>query len=210
MGVLLNLTKEYFEDLARLEEYVKFNTNDMKPVDMGGSVLWADRDLEIVDGGGWYRHDKFFTADEMFKMRFKDGWRVPTFDEFLELFDEKTGVTRHIDSYASRVDNVILMQSDISGDLITYNKLEFDISGRYSKDKPDTKQDSGRFVQRWTLDIDESRGKGTEKKFVFFFDFAAYDRDIEEWKKSCENRWSLDGDLFSIPVRLVKDKPKSK
>lgn len=207
MGILKELTKEYFGDTMRGEEYVKFNTDKMTPIDMGGSVLWADRDLAVSEGGGWYKYDKYFTGEEMFKMKFDDGWRVPTFDEFLELFDEKIGVTRHKKGDYDFVDGVILIQSDISGDLVTYNKLEFDIGGRYDKDEPDIKLFSGRVVQRWSHDIDESCNNGTGKlKFVLIFDFAADKKDIEEWKKYPVRRWCMDDNSTSMPIRLVKDK----
>lgn len=36
MGILKNLTDEYFGDSVRGEDYVKYNFDEIKPVDMGG------------------------------------------------------------------------------------------------------------------------------------------------------------------------------
>ena len=54
------------------------NIIDLKPVDMGGSVLWADKNL-ICDG------DELFTFDEAWELIKGSNWRLPTREEVAEL-----------------------------------------------------------------------------------------------------------------------------
>ena len=57
------------------------NIKSLKPIDMGGSVLWADDDLSLKDG------DCYFTFDEVFELVKNSGWRLPTLEEVAELDD---------------------------------------------------------------------------------------------------------------------------
>ena len=57
------------------------NIKYLKPLDMGGSVLWADDDLSLKDG------DCYFTFDEVFELVKNSGWRLPTLEEVAELDD---------------------------------------------------------------------------------------------------------------------------
>ena len=57
------------------------NIKDLVPVDMGGSVLWADDDLSLKDG------DCYFTFDEVFELVKNSDWRLPTLEEVAELDD---------------------------------------------------------------------------------------------------------------------------
>ena len=54
------------------------NLSDIKPVDMGISVLWADRDLEM-NGEIYFEYDK---VNQLIK---NTGWRLPTKEEVSEL-----------------------------------------------------------------------------------------------------------------------------
>ena len=60
----------------RLED--KTNIQDLMPVDLGGSILWADRDLEQQG------KDKF-TYKEVQELILKTEWRLPTAEEAKEL-----------------------------------------------------------------------------------------------------------------------------
>lgn len=55
------------------------NLKYLKPLDMGGSVLWANNDIELKDG------DSYFTFDEAFELVKNSGWRLPTLEEVAEL-----------------------------------------------------------------------------------------------------------------------------
>ena len=57
------------------------NIKSLKPLDMGGSVLWADDDLSLKDG------NCYFTFDEVFELVKNSGWRLPTLEEVAELDD---------------------------------------------------------------------------------------------------------------------------
>ena len=58
------------------------NIKSLKPLDMGGSVLWADDDLSLKD-----EDDCYFTFDEAFELVKNSGWRLPTLEEVAELDD---------------------------------------------------------------------------------------------------------------------------
>ena len=57
------------------------NIKSLKPLDMGGSILWADDDLSLKDG------DCYFTFDEVFELVKNSDWRLPTLEEVAELDD---------------------------------------------------------------------------------------------------------------------------
>ena len=54
------------------------NLHELKPIDMGGSVLWADKNL-ICDG------DELFTFHEAYELIKNSNWRLPTREEVAEL-----------------------------------------------------------------------------------------------------------------------------
>jgi len=58
------------------------NIKSLKPLDMGGSVLWADDDLSLKD-----EDDCYFTFDEAFELIKNSDWRLPTLEEVAELDD---------------------------------------------------------------------------------------------------------------------------
>lgn len=86
MGILKTLTDEYFDKVIRGENRIEFNTKDLKPVDMGGTVFWADRNL--MSKGGNTPFEEHFSFKELYEYKFKfgEGWRLPTWKECRELF----------------------------------------------------------------------------------------------------------------------------
>ena len=85
MKKLSNITESLWTDIqsrstgdtVRKEDIINSNVKDIKPVDLGLSVLWADKDLEIND-------ENEFTIDEIADYT-PDGWRRPTQKEADEL-----------------------------------------------------------------------------------------------------------------------------
>ena len=69
-------------DLVKKEDEVG-NIGSLKPIDIGGSVLWADRDLEI-DG------EHLFKFEEVSNFIDANGWRLPTLEEVRELKEKCT------------------------------------------------------------------------------------------------------------------------
>ncbi len=85
MKKLSSITENVWDDIRRQStgELVKkedelTNIKDIKPIDVGLSVLWADRDLE-------YEDDCYFTFDEAFELIKDSEWRIPTLEEVAEL-----------------------------------------------------------------------------------------------------------------------------
>ena len=66
------------------------NIKDMIPVDMGVTVLWADRDLETKDGSC------YFDYNEVSNIIKNSKWRIPTKQESYELF-QYTGMIKNTD-----------------------------------------------------------------------------------------------------------------
>jgi hypothetical protein len=69
--------KRSIGDEIRKEDEIG-NLRSLKPVDMGGSVLWADQNL-IYDG------DEIFTFEDANNLISDSGWRLPTRKEVAEL-----------------------------------------------------------------------------------------------------------------------------
>lgn len=67
------------------------NINDIKPIDMGLSVLWADKDLESKKDDSCY-----FAYDDIENLIKNSGWRLPTKEETLELFNN-THIVKNTD-----------------------------------------------------------------------------------------------------------------
>ena len=65
-------------DIIRKEDEIG-NLHKLEPVDMGGSILWADRDFQI-DGNFWFTYKD---AEESLQ---GTDWRLPTREEAEELF----------------------------------------------------------------------------------------------------------------------------
>jgi hypothetical protein len=98
------------------------NIKSLEPVDMGVSVLWADRDLEYKDEND----PSYFTYEEVEDIVKKSEWRIPTKNEFYELYK----YTRMI----KNTDEVFVTEGDFddSPQLIFYKK------GYMYGDNPDT------------------------------------------------------------------------
>ena len=98
-------------DVVRKEDELT-NLKEIKPVDIGLSVLWADRDLEYK-----YENDpSYFTYEEVEDIVKKSEWRIPTKDEFYELYK----YTREI----KNTDEIFVTEGDFddSPQLIFYKK----------------------------------------------------------------------------------------
>ena len=57
------------------------NLSQLKPIDLGGSILWADRDLDV-------HGNDLFTVNEVQKIIKGSEWRLPTVEEAKELDGE--------------------------------------------------------------------------------------------------------------------------
>ena len=66
-------------DLEKKEDTIG-NSNILKPVDLGGSVYWADKDLVVDD------QELFTFYDAVEVIRNLRGWRLPTRKEASELY----------------------------------------------------------------------------------------------------------------------------
>ena len=69
-------------DVKREDELT--NIKDIQPVDMGVTVLWADKDLEWKDGNCYFDYNE---ASNIIK---NSKWRIPTKQESYELFQYTT------------------------------------------------------------------------------------------------------------------------
>ena len=119
MRKLSNITESVWNDIRKrgLGDEVKeedrlTNLKELVPVDMGTTVLWADRDLE-------YKNEddpSYFTYEEVEDIVKKSEWRIPTKDEFYELYK----YTREI----KNTDEVFVTEGDFddSPQLIFYKK----------------------------------------------------------------------------------------
>ena len=72
-----DLRKKSLGQEDRIEDKIG-NLKDLSPVDMGGSVLWADLDLE-------YDNKFHFKFSEVLELIKNSGWRLPTLAEVAEL-----------------------------------------------------------------------------------------------------------------------------
>ena len=94
MKKLSNITESIWSDIqdrssgetVRKEDEVG-NLHELKPIDMDGSVLWADKNL-IYDG------EELFTFHEAYELIKNSTWRLPTREEVAEL----DGHNRYYDS----------------------------------------------------------------------------------------------------------------
>jgi hypothetical protein len=75
----VDLINKKFTDEIRKEDLI-VNLKELKPVDIGTSVLWADVDLR--DGDNY-----LFTFDEVTDMLKDSEWRLPTVSEVSKLKD---------------------------------------------------------------------------------------------------------------------------
>ena len=99
------------------------NIKYFEPVDLGGSVLWADRDLELQDG------TVHFTYEDVANIK-KGEWRLPTQKEADEIFSKKN------------------LKRKSNGDYVIMKKLIFKPRG-YVAGISDTNYDVGKYYA-WT------------------------------------------------------------
>lgn len=99
------------------------NIKYLEPVDLGGSVLWADRDLELQDG------TVHFSYEDVANIK-KGEWRLPTKKEANEIFSQTN------------------LKHKPNGDYVIMNKLIFTPRG-YVAGISDTNYDVGKYYA-WT------------------------------------------------------------
>lgn len=104
---------------GRKEDVINSNVKEMTPVDVGCSVLWADRDLEI-DG-----ESKFIIDD--IKDYEPDGWRRPTRKEADELLTQANWLTNQ--GQIKGFSREYTISIDHGGDSLLFNCL----IGEYSE-----------------------------------------------------------------------------
>jgi hypothetical protein len=86
MGIVLNLTNEYFGELQRDEDKFVTNIDEMKEIDLGKNFMltFADRDL-IING-----QDKFnwFYVESVLDKIKKTGWDLLPYKGFNSMFQK--------------------------------------------------------------------------------------------------------------------------
>lgn len=99
MGVILDLTKEYFGELQRDEDKFVTNIDEMKEIDLGRTfpLIFADRDLII---NGQDRFDWFYVESVLDKIK-KTGWDLPPYKGFDSMFYKTTYPHRKKDNIKS-------------------------------------------------------------------------------------------------------------
>ncbi len=123
-------------EIIRKEDVIVSNIKELKPVDMGTSVLWADRDLESDE-------NVYFSFLDANKIIEKSEWRLPTFNEMLEL-NKTTAIYKNtIEEYKLHYYNT------------THNDLIFKKCGYQYADDNDRLHDYGTYYA-WTSDVSQS------------------------------------------------------
>ena len=120
-------------EVIRKEDEIVSNIKELKPVDMGCSVLWADRDLESDE-------NVYFSFTDANKIIKNSGWRLPTFNEVVEL-------NKMTDIYKNTYEEYILH----SGKLHINNDLVFKKCGYQYADNEDSVRDPVTYYA-WTSD----------------------------------------------------------
>jgi hypothetical protein len=122
-------------DVIRKEDEIVSNIKELKPVDMGGSVLWADRDLESDE-------NVYFSFPDANKIIEKSGWRLPTFNEVLEL-------NKNVIIYKNTSEEYIIHWYETHSDLI------FEKCGYQYADEGDRVREPDSYYA-WTSDVSQS------------------------------------------------------
>ena len=128
---------------VRREDEIITNIKDIKPVDVGVSVLWADKDLEIND-------EKYILIDQVKNFE-KDGWRLPSKDDANELLSNAR--------WSSTKDNRILSKFYQIG--ITHMENDSEESTIYFD------CELGKYSKYW----ENKRDVNTQKNYWDAFDF---------------------------------------
>lgn len=196
MGILKKITGEYFGESSRKEDEIIFNTNELKPVDMGGSVFWSDRNL--LSKGGNTPFEEHFSFKELYEYKFKfgDGWRLPTWKECRELF--KNSVTREVTSdWRTKLSGIIKFRCKTTNEKLRFDEVGFYLSADSERESKRTYGSAPVFTM-WTSDMynDESFIKKTGYALVYTFDPG---------KNTTKREYFSHWEQF-YPVRLVKDK----
>lgn len=196
MGILKTLTDEYFEKVIRGENRIEFNTKDLKPVDMGGTVFWADKNL--MSKGGNTPFEEHFSFKELYEYKFKfgDGWRLPTWKECRELF--KKDVTREVISdWRTKLSGIIKFRYKTTNEKLRFDEVGFYLSADSERESKRTYGSAPVFTM-WTSDMynDESFIKKTGYALVYTFDPG---------KNTTKREYFSHWEQF-YPVRLVKSK----
>ncbi len=153
------------------------NLHELKPIDMGGSVLWADKNL-ICDG------DELFTFHEAYELIKNSTWRLPTRKEVAEL----DGHNRYYDS------NYIYLDDD--------RKLSFKKCGVEYIPKignPFTLDESKAFYG-WTSEVTKYNSNDIHVFFLNHFELAYSPENERVFNQVTQNADS------KCCVRLVKNK----
>jgi len=158
------------------------NIKSLKPIDMGLSVIWADRDL-VIDG------NDYFEFNEIKVLTFPNGWRLPTLEEVAELDTIKN-------LYASN-DNEFYF--DVAGQHLGFPKVGFIRQIYSSMGCRSFPVDENRFYYGWT-----STPYDNGSTHILTFD------EERIWHSPVNNKRTTDQVIQpnqdKLCVRLVKDK----
>ena len=128
-----DIRKRGLGDEIKKEDEVS-NIKKLKPIDMGGSVLWADDDI-------FYDGECLFTFDEAFELVKNSGWRLPTLQDVAELdILVNRGQFKH--------DNSLFYFENETGDV-----LKFIRRGIYLHTVKSHITDFGVYYYGWTSDL---------------------------------------------------------
>ena len=122
-------------DTIRKEDEIVSNIKELKPVDMGCSVLWADRDIESDE-------NVYFSFPDANKIIKNSGWRLPTFNEMIEL-------NKNVIIYKNTLEEYIIHWYATHSDL-TFEKCGY----QYADDEDRVKEPDSYYA--WTSDTAKS------------------------------------------------------
>lgn len=187
MRKLSKLNENVFDDMLkrssgrdeRTEDKVS-NINDLKPVDMGKTVYWADRDLTIYGETLIEYEDK--NLDDILA---SSEWRLPTLLEVADLDD------------ADLLYDKSNFYIKYCGETLTFPKTGVGYRGRPGR--PNFTMDEGKLYYGWTFNslTRENIHVFTIENYKFTHSILTSDRWLDQITQNISNRCS---------VRLVKDK----
>lgn len=134
-SIWMDIHKQSSGDIDRQEDDYT-NIRLIKPVDMGVSVLWSDRDLELQDGSYTFEYDDISNVIQ------KSKWRIPTKEEVSELFES-----------ANRIDQAFKTCTIYGKSKIIFNKRVYVMPPFGSEEKKHSWAYSA-----WTSDEAENNG----------------------------------------------------
>ncbi len=173
-------------DTIRKEDDIT-NIKSLVPVDMGGSVLWADNDLSLKNG------DCYFSFDEVFELIKNSGWRLPTLEEVAEL-DVFSNIGKINPSEYN--DKYVIDGEDSSGSprqLVFFNKgfIHHLIKNRII--------DKDKYYYGWTSDLYDNTSA-----HIFTFDYFKIIHSPINNKRVVDQ--VIQNKIDRCCIRLVKDK----